>query len=37
MSEIIDRVREAVDILDVIGEYVQLKRVGKSYRGLCPF
>ncbi len=31
------RVREATDILAVIGEYVQLKRVGRRWQGLCPF
>ena len=31
------RVREAADIVAVIGEYVQLKRVGRRWQGLCPF
>jgi DNA primase len=26
-----------VDIVDVIGRYVQLKKAGQSYKGLCPF
>jgi len=34
--ELVDRVREAVDIVDVISDYVPLKRVGKSFRALCP-
>jgi len=34
--ELIDRVREAVDITDVVSEYVPLKRVGRSFRTLCP-
>ena len=33
----IDRVRNLVDIVDVIGRYVQLKKAGKSFTGLCPF
>ncbi len=28
---------EKIDIVDVISEVVQLKRVGSQYRGLCPF
>ncbi len=36
-SSTIDRVRDASDILAVIGEYVRLKRVGVEYVGLCPF
>ncbi|MBN2325281.1 MAG: DNA primase [Spirochaetes bacterium] len=33
----INRIRESVDIAGVIGEYVPLKKVGQSYKGLCPF
>lgn len=36
-DEIIDKVREANDIVDVIGQYVHLERKGSSYMGLCPF
>lgn len=35
--EFIERVREQVDIVEVISEYIPLKRSGKSYKGLCPF
>ena len=33
----IERVRSTSDIVEVIGEYVPLKRAGKNYRALCPF
>ncbi len=33
----IDRVLEAADIVEVIGEVVQLKPRGANYVGLCPF
>ncbi len=36
-DETIDRVREAADIVGVIGEYVELKKQGTDYRGPCPF
>ncbi|GIW58771.1 MAG: hypothetical protein KatS3mg086_056 [Candidatus Dojkabacteria bacterium] len=36
MSDI-DRVKEAVDIVDVIESYVELKRAGSNLKGLCPF
>ena len=36
-DENVERVREAADIVSVIGEYVQLKRSGNSFRGPCPF
>ncbi len=35
--EVIERIREAVDIIDLIGSYVPLQKVGSRYRGLCPF
>ncbi len=33
----IDEVRSASDIVDVISAYVNLKKRGKNYTGLCPF
>lgn len=34
---VIDEVRNSVDIADVIGRYVQLHQAGKNLTGLCPF
>lgn len=36
-EEVIQKVRDTNDIVDVVGEYVQLKKQGRSYVGLCPF
>ena len=36
-DEDVERVREAADIVAIIGEQVRLKRVGSVYRGPCPF
>jgi DNA primase len=36
-DDLVDRVRESNDILSVVSEYVQLKKVGGRYVGLCPF
>src|SRR5476651_1114191 len=33
----IDRIMEATDIVEVIGEFVQLKKRGANYVGLSPF
>lgn len=33
----IQRVRDSSDIVKIVGEYVQLKRRGRNYLGLCPF
>ena len=36
-DDIVERVREEADIVQIVGEFVKLKRVGNSYRGPCPF
>ncbi len=33
----IDDLRLQADIVQVVQDYVSLKRVGNSYKGLCPF
>lgn len=36
-EEIINEVRQSNDIVDVISQYVHLKRSGRNFFGLCPF
>lgn len=36
-DEILNSVRENNDIVDVISQYVHLKRSGRNYFGICPF
>jgi DNA primase len=36
-EEKIDQIRMSVEIVDIIGEHVQLKKQGRNYFGLCPF
>ncbi len=36
-DEVIEEVRNRTNIVDVIGNYVHLKKKGNSYFGLCPF
>lgn len=36
-EETINRVRESADVVDIISQYVSLKRAGSGYKGLCPF
>src|SRR5262249_59711949 len=33
----VERVRAAIDIVELIGETVPLKRVGRNFMGRCPF
>lgn len=36
-EEKINEIRQAVDIVDLISDYMQLKKQGRNYFGLCPF
>ena len=36
-EEKINQIRQAVDIVEIISDYVQLKKQGRNYFGLCPF
>lgn len=36
-DEVLEEIRSRVDIVDIISEYVVLKKTGRNYSGLCPF
>src|SRR5437899_9111426 len=36
-DDVIEQVREAADLVGIIGEHVELKRTGADYRDPCPF
>lgn len=36
-DHIIEQIRSQANIVDVVGEYVTLKKAGRNYLGLCPF
>ena len=36
-DELIDEIKNNNDIVDVVSQYVHLKRSGRNYFGLCPF
>ena len=33
----VDKIMEATNIVDVVGEFVNLRKAGVNYKGLCPF
>lgn len=35
--ETIDQIRDTVDIVDIIGDYLRLKKRGRNFLALCPF
>ena len=35
--ELIEQIRDAADVVTLIGEHVELKRTGSDFRGPCPF
>lgn len=37
MADQIEEVKGKVDVVELVGEYVQLKKAGRNYKGLCPF
>ena len=34
---VVDRIRSATDIVDLVSEYVSLRKAGANFQGLCPF
>src|SRR2546430_15248335 len=34
---LLDEIRAAVDIVDLVGRFVNLKKSGVNWKGLCPF
>src|ERR1700744_5156109 len=36
-QDFIDKVRESTNLIDIISQYVELKKSGNGYVGLCPF
>ena len=36
-DEVVEQVRDSADIVQIVGEYVNLKRQGADFRGPCPF
>ncbi len=37
MADQVDEIKQKVDIVSLIGEYIELKKAGRNFRALCPF
>lgn len=37
MSDQVDEVKQKIDIVELVGESVNLKKAGRHFKGLCPF
>lgn len=36
-EQVLEEIRQKADIVDVVNQYVTLRRSGSNYKGLCPF
>lgn len=37
MADVVHEIKARLNIEDLVGQYVQLKKAGRNYKGLCPF
>src|SRR5437016_5298062 len=37
MRDQLDEIRQKLDIVEFIGQYIALKRAGRNFKGICPF
>ena len=37
IQECVERIKGSIDIVELIGRYIQLRRAGNSWKACCPF
>lgn len=37
MDNTVNEIKDRIDIADLVGQYVKLKKIGRNFKGLCPF
>lgn len=37
MADVVEDIKGRLDVVEVVSQYVQLKKTGRNYKGLCPF
>lgn len=37
MESAIEKLKERIDLVELIGSYVKLKKAGRNFKGICPF
>ncbi len=37
MDNVVDQIKQKLDIVEVIGEYIRLAKAGRNYKARCPF
>lgn len=37
MMDTVDKIKQKIDIVDLVGSYINLKKSGRNYKALCPF
>lgn len=37
MSEVTEQIKDRLNVVDVLGEYLKLEKAGTNYKALCPF
>jgi DNA primase len=37
MADVVENIKARLDVVEVVSSYVQLKKTGRNFKGLCPF